>query len=83
MKNLNFYPIKIEEQDEGGFLASCPTIQGAWAEGETIKAAVDNLSDIVGKVLDYRKNEPSPYPAVEIKDKIKIKLPNLALAVEL
>ncbi|MBU4332358.1 type II toxin-antitoxin system HicB family antitoxin [Patescibacteria group bacterium] len=81
MKNLNFYPTKIEEQEEGGFLASCPTIQGAWAEGDTIEDAVLNLQDVVSKILEYRKKEFSPLSVVKVENNIRV--PNLALAVEL
>lgn len=81
MKNLGFYPIKIEEQDEGGFLASCSTIQGAWADGDTIEGAVANLQDVVYKILDYRKKEFTPFSIVRTRQKVK--MPSLALGVEL
>lgn len=81
MKNLNFYPVKIEEQDEGGFLASCPTVQGAWAEGDDVENAVLNLQDVISKILEYRKSEFLPFSVVKVNKKMKA--PNLALGIEL
>jgi predicted RNase H-like HicB family nuclease len=51
----NFYPITIEEHQEGGFHAKCPLIQGAWADGDTIQEAVSNLKGIMADILEYKK----------------------------
>ncbi|MEK9165263.1 MAG: type II toxin-antitoxin system HicB family antitoxin [Patescibacteria group bacterium] len=51
----NFYPITIEEHQEGGFHAKCPLIQGAWADGDTIKEAVNNLKSIMADILEYKR----------------------------
>lgn len=52
---INFYPITIKEHQEGGYHAKCPVIQGAWADGDTIEEAVDNLKNIIKDILTYRK----------------------------
>lgn len=54
---INFYPITIEEHKEGGYYAKCSIIQGAWAEGETIEEAVENLKSIIKDILEYRKSK--------------------------
>ena len=55
MKQIYLYPIKIEACEEGGFLASCPSLQGCYAEGKTIEEAVDNLRDVIKIVSEYKK----------------------------
>ncbi len=65
MKN-NFYPIIIEEHKEGGYYARCPVIQGAWADGETIERAVENLKSILKDILEYRKLIAKP--AIKYKE---------------
>ncbi|HED03219.1 MAG TPA: hypothetical protein ENI60_00375 [Candidatus Fraserbacteria bacterium] len=46
-------PVTIERNDNG-FLASCPLIQGAFAEGDTIEKALFNCLDVVKMILAYR-----------------------------
>jgi len=50
-----FYPIQIEIHREGGYHAKCPILQGAFADGETIEKAVDNLRDVIRLILKYRE----------------------------
>ena len=45
----------IVEPNEDGFLAKCPSIQGAFAEGDTVEEAVFNCIDVVKMIFDYRK----------------------------
>lgn len=45
------------EKNEDGFLASCPSIEGAFAEGETPFEAVFNLFDVIRMIQDYKKTK--------------------------
>jgi len=45
-------PVEIEPLEEGGYLASCPAIQGCHAEGATIGAALDNLRDVAQVIYE-------------------------------
>ena len=57
MKNetkITYIPITIEP-NEDGFLAKCSTIQGAFAEGDTIKEALFNCLDVIEMIFEYRK----------------------------
>ncbi|MBU1160537.1 type II toxin-antitoxin system HicB family antitoxin [Patescibacteria group bacterium] len=49
------YPIKVEAHKEGGYYAKCPAMQGAWADGETIEEAVNNIQDVIKSILEYKK----------------------------
>lgn len=44
--------IKIEKNDNG-FLAKCPLIEGAFAEGDTEFEAFYNLMDVVRMINEY------------------------------
>jgi predicted RNase H-like HicB family nuclease len=42
------------EANEDGFLVSCPDIQGAFAEGDTVEEAIFNCIDVVKMISAYR-----------------------------
>jgi len=57
MKNYKaavFVSVVIEKNDDG-YLASVPSIQGAFAEGDTIEAAIFNCVDVVKMIFAYRR----------------------------
>jgi len=43
------------ERNNGGFLARCPVIDGAFAEGDTVAEAIFNCVDVVKMICAYRK----------------------------
>ena len=43
------------ERNNGGFLARCPTIDGAFAEGDTVGEAIFNCVDVIKMICAYRK----------------------------
>ena len=44
----------IVAANDGGYLARCPSIQGAFGEGETIEEAIFNCVDVVKLIAEYR-----------------------------
>jgi len=58
----------IVEPNDDGFLAHCPGIQGAFAEGDTIEEAIFNCVDVVKMISAYRseRNEPLVAPEVDV-----------------
>lgn len=46
--------IVIENNDDG-FLAQCPTIDGTFAEGDTKLGALCNLFDVIRMIDNYRQ----------------------------
>lgn len=51
---LNFHI----EKNEDGFLATCPSIEGAFAEGATELEALANLFDVIQMIQEYKNNKP-------------------------
>lgn len=45
----------IVEFDEDVYIAKCPVIQGAFAEGESPEDAIRELIEVVKTILEYRK----------------------------
>jgi len=56
-KKTYIYPVRVEPHQEGGFYAKCPILQGAWADGNTIDEAIDNLQDVIKVILKYQKEQ--------------------------
>ncbi|RLC73021.1 MAG: hypothetical protein DRI81_15635 [Chloroflexi bacterium] len=44
----------VIEPDDDGYLARCPGIQGAFAEGDTIEEAIFNCVDVTKMIAAYR-----------------------------
>ena len=50
-------PVEVEELEEGGYLAICPTIPGCHAEGASISEAIEILQDVARVILEIRLEE--------------------------
>ena len=48
------YLTMVIEPNDDGYLARCPGIQGAFAEGDTIEEAMFNCVDVVKVIAAYR-----------------------------
>lgn len=52
MKNYHFSI--IIEQDNYGFTATCPQLQGCYAQGDTYEEAVENIKDAIKLHIEDR-----------------------------
>jgi predicted RNase H-like HicB family nuclease len=54
--------VLIEQDEEGRFVATCPTLPGCISEGDTREAALTHIQDaIAGYIVSLRKHgEPVP-----------------------
>ncbi len=64
---MALYRVLVEEDEDGVFVADCPTLPGCVSQGATRDEAVTNLKDaIAGYLESLRKhNEPIPPPTSE------------------
>lgn len=53
-KVLN-YRVVIEQDEDGVFVASVPTIQGCYTEGDTYEEVVKNIENVIRLHLDARE----------------------------
>jgi antitoxin HicB len=60
------YRILIEQDEEGVFLAECPSLPGCISQGKSRKEALENIQDAIKGYLESLKkhNEPIP-PSIE------------------
>ena len=61
MQILNF-PIIIE-QDQRGYFATCPDLQGCYSQGETYEDAVKNIKDAIKLHVEDRRAEHEELPS--------------------
>ncbi len=54
--------VEVEQLEEGGYLATCPDIQGCHAEGQTVAEALEILEDVARILLELRKEDGLPLP---------------------
>ena len=57
----------VEQDEDGRFVATCPTLPGCISEGDTREAALANIRDAVaGYIASLKKHgEPVPPPISE------------------
>jgi antitoxin HicB len=61
------YRILIEQDEDGVFVAECPSLPGCISQGNTRKEALDNIQDAIKGYVESLKerNEPVPPPIEE------------------
>jgi predicted RNase H-like HicB family nuclease len=66
----------VIEKNGDGYLASVPSMQGAFAEGDTIEAAIFNCVDVVKMIFSYRRErgEPIGFDTVKLNAKTRMTL---------
>jgi predicted RNase H-like HicB family nuclease len=72
-KRIYFFPISIEVLEEGGFLATCPIIQGCRAEGKTYAEVIENIQDVVKVHIEARKAHGEIVPEVTVPQKTEMR----------
>jgi len=50
----------VIENNEDGYLARIPRIQGAFAEGDTPQEAIFNCIDVLKMIIEYKKEQDQP-----------------------
>ena len=59
--------VEVEPLEEGGYLATCPDLQGCHAEGETVAEALANVEDVARVIIELCLENGLPLPA-ELQD---------------
>ena len=46
-KNIYDFKVIIEPDEPGGFVVSCPSLQGCYSQGDTIDEALENIKEAI------------------------------------
>ena len=46
-KNIYDFKVIIEPDESGGFVISCPSLQGCYSQGDTIDEALSNIKEAI------------------------------------
>ena len=71
---ISFYSITIEPCEEGGYFASCPLLQGCYAEGETYGETIDNIRSVIEVHIELRKKHKEPISFIRVKKQSDISI---------
>lgn len=63
MKQYDF-PIIIE-QDDDGYFATCPELQGCYSQGETYEETLENIKNAITLHLQDRLTEKEELPSIK------------------
>lgn len=66
------FRVIIEQDEDGGFVASCPTLPGCWSQGETRDEARRNIAEAMKGYLESLKKHGDPIPPSITEDVIDI-----------
>lgn len=75
MKNhINKYYVSYERDEDGGYIASAPSISGCVVYGKTLKEAYENIQNAIQECLEvikeFKKSPPKETINLEIVKKI-------------
>jgi predicted RNase H-like HicB family nuclease len=56
------FEVILEEQDDGGFVASVPDLPGVWTQAETRDEAIDMVKDAIAGHLETLEELGRPLP---------------------
>ncbi len=70
------YTVIIEKEQEGGYHAFCPILQGCHTQGETYEETLENIKDAIKLYIESLKSHNETIP---VEDDISIKLAKVTL----
>jgi predicted RNase H-like HicB family nuclease len=60
------YRILIEQDEDGVFIAECPSLPGCMSQGKTRSEAINNIQDAIkGYIESLKKHEEPVPPAID------------------
>lgn len=68
------FRIVIEQDEDGKFVSSCPTLPGCWSQGGTREEAVTNLTDAIEGYLESLKKHGDPIPPPITEEVVEVKV---------
>ncbi|HHT9153841.1 MAG TPA: type II toxin-antitoxin system HicB family antitoxin [Candidatus Hypogeohydataceae bacterium YC40] len=66
------YRIIIEQDEDGIFVAQCPTLPGCVSQGKTRQEAIENIKDAMKGYLESLKKHGEPIPPPIHEDIVEV-----------
>ncbi|MBI4452685.1 type II toxin-antitoxin system HicB family antitoxin [Candidatus Woesearchaeota archaeon] len=66
------YRVIVEEDEDGMFVAECPTLPGCISQGRTRKEALANIKDAIKGYIQSLKKHNEPIPHSVYKEMVEI-----------
>jgi len=68
------YRILLTRDEDGIFVAECPSLPGCISQGRTRKEAIENIRDAIHGYLESLKKHNEPIPPSTIEEVIEVSL---------
>ena len=68
------YTVIVRKAPDGFYIASCPLVLEAHAQGETYKECLSSIKEVLQLCLEYRKERGEEIPEETATKKVKIAL---------
>ena len=72
------FRVVIEQDEDGKFVASCPTLPGCRSQGDTRDEAKHNIADAIKGYLESLKKHGDPIPPAISEEIIEIDIGKVA-----
>ena len=72
------FRVVIEQDEDGQFIASCPTLPGCWSQGKTREEARRNIADAMKGYIESLRKHGDPIPPPISEDIIDIDIDKVA-----
>ena len=66
------YRIILEKDEDGNFVAECPTLPGCVSQGKSRQEALDNVKDAIRGYLESLKKHNEPVPPSIYEEVVEI-----------
>lgn len=63
--NTYQFPVVIEKDKDGFFVADCPELVGCHAQGKTLEEAITNIRDVIKLHLKILKEDKQEIPQLQ------------------
>lgn len=71
MRNYKFRVI-IEQDEDGVYIISCPSLKGCYSQGDTIEEAIENIKDAIRLHIEAREALGEPIPIEVLIDEVEV-----------
>lgn len=71
MRNYKFRVI-IEQDEDGVYIISCPSLKGCYSQGDTIEEAIENIKDAIRLHIEARETLGEPIPIEVLIDEVEV-----------